>query len=133
MNYRELLKKQIIFFFKLLVLTLFVFGIHYYIFFSFFSEIELGLPLWLVYAVHFVLVYAIFTIINYRYRKGKTEIFNVFMVGTILKMVLVIFFLLPLILSDQKNKIPDVLNFFLPYFIFLGFEVYSIFTFFQKK
>lgn len=112
MNYRELLKKQIIFFFKLLVLTLFVFGIHYYTFFSFFSEIELGLPLWLVYAVHFVLVYAIFTIINYRYRKGKTEIFNVFMVGTILKMVLVIFFFTSLNSFRSKKQDSRCTKFF---------------------
>jgi hypothetical protein len=42
------------------------------------------------------------------------------------KMVLAILFLLPLLLSSLDDKIPDVFNFFIPYFIFLIFEIYSI-------
>ena len=133
MGYKDIIKTQLIFFSKLLVLSLILFGVHYYILYSFFNEIVFELPLALIYGVHFVLVYSIYTIVNYRYSRGKTEIFNIFMGGTLLKMCLIIVFLLPVILSEQKNKIPDVLNFFLPYFVFLGFEVYSIFSFLQKK
>lgn len=133
MSYQELLKSQSVFFVKLLGITILIFGVHYYIVLSFFNHYELQLPLWLIYAIHFILVYSIYTIINYRFHKGKTEVFNPFMIGTLLKMVLIIIFLLPVILSEEENKIPDVLNFFLPYFIFLGFEVYSIYQFLTKK
>ena len=133
MTYEILIKSQIKFFFKLLGVSGLLFLIHYYILYSFFETLQTTLQLWLIYCVHFFLVYAVFSIINFRYSKGKEDVFNVFMAGTLLKMVLIMLFLLPLILSDQKNKIPDVLNFFLPYFIFLAFEVYFISKFLSQK
>ena len=36
-------------------------------------------------------------------------------------------------LSDFEDKQPDVFNFFIPYFLFLFFEVYSLTRFLQKK
>lgn len=133
MSYQNILKNQFVFFLKLTGLSLLLFLVHYYIFISFFNELVLLLPLWLIYVVNFGLVYLLYTIINYKKDKGSDNIFNSFMTGTILKMILIIVFLLPVIVSEQENKIPDVLNFFIPYFIFLGFEVYSVFTFLSKK
>jgi len=52
---------------------------------------------------------------------------------TLLKMILAIVFLLPVFLSETENKQPDVFNFFIPYFLYLFFEVYSLTTFLQKK
>lgn len=45
---------------------------------------------------------------------------------SILKMVFSIFFLFPLIQSNFENKIPDVLTFFLCYFIFLFTESFIV-------
>lgn len=133
MLYHKLVKSQLKFFIKLALISALLFSVHYYILYSFFKSIVFSLELWLIYSVHFFLVFIIFSIINYRFHIGKKDIFNLFMLGTLLKMVLIIIFLLPLILSEQKNKIPDVLNFFLPYFIFLGFEVYIISQILNKK
>jgi hypothetical protein len=47
-------------------------------------------------------------------------------------MTVAILFLLPLLLSDFENKQPDVFNFFIPYFLYLFFEVYSVTKFLQK-
>ena len=48
-------------------------------------------------------------------------------------MILVIVFLIPLFLSNETEKIGDTINFFIPYFIFLAFEVYSINQFLTAK
>jgi hypothetical protein len=47
-------------------------------------------------------------------------------------MILAIMFLLPILLSDFENKQPDVFNFFIPYFLFLFFEVFALTRFLQK-
>ena len=73
-----------------------------------------------------------YTIINYRFSTGKTNVFNVFMILTFLKMIFAILFLLPVLLSDFENKQPDVFNFFIPYFMYLFFEVYALTKFLQK-
>lgn len=48
----------------------------------------------------------------------------VYIIGVLLKMFASIWFLYPFIKSDLINKIPDVINFFIPFFLFLIFEVY---------
>jgi hypothetical protein len=75
----------------------------------------------------------LYTIINYKYSKDKTTVFNVFMISTLLKMVLVIVFLLPLLMGEVKDKKPDFFNFFIAYFLFLIFEVYSITKFLNNN
>ncbi len=133
MDYRTFFISQGIFFVKLLFLALLLFGVHTYIIYFLVDQKIFFHPLWLVYCIHFLMVYTIYTFVNYRYFMGQTQVFNVFMLGTLLKMVLIVIFLLPVILSEMENKLPDVLNFFLPYFVFLAFEVYSITLFLQKK
>lgn len=133
MDFKAIAKTQLIFFVKLTLVTLLLFAIHSYLIHFFFNFVELILPLWLIYVFNFILVFIIFSIINFRYKTGKTDVFNVFMLGTLLKMVLILVFFLPIILSDQENKTLDTLNFFIPYFIFLAFEVYSISKFLVKK
>lgn len=113
----------------LLILTLFtilLFAIHWYINYHFFSPIELTLPLFTIYGFHFLTVLLIYTIINFRYSIGKKEILTFFMGATLLKMILCIVFLLPVLLNPNENAIMEVLNFFIPYFLFLAFEIVNI-------
>jgi len=91
------------------------------------------IPLWQIYVFHFVVTTLVYSVINFQYSNGKTEIFNLFLGFTLLKMILAIVFLLPVILSDMEKKQPDVFNFFIPYFLYLFFEVYSLTSFLQKK
>lgn len=125
-------KRELYFLLKLGLLTLIVAATHIYLFDSFFSEVAIYFPLWQIYAFHFFTVLLIYSVVNYKYSNGSDNIFNLFMGGTFLKMVLAFLFLLPFLLSDLESKKPDVMNFFLPYFIFLAFEIYSI-TFFLNK
>lgn len=119
-------KKINTFLLELLILSLTLFGLHSFLQFYLFNEFELFYPLWIIYLFHFFTVLFIYIIIYNRYTKGKKEVFNLFMLLTFLKTIAIIVFLLPLLISDMENKKPDVLNFFLTYFLFLAFEVYSI-------
>jgi hypothetical protein len=116
-----------------LAVSLVIFGIHSYLISYLATDFDFFFPLWQIYLFHFVVTTVLYTIINYKYSNGKTDIFNIFMVITFLKMTLAIVFLLPLLLSDFENKQPDVFNFFIPYFMYLFFEVYSVTQFLQKK
>jgi hypothetical protein len=114
-------------------LTVALFGIHAYLMYHFAQDLLLFFPLWHIYIFHLIVTTVLYSIINYRFHSGKTDVFNVFMIATFLKMILAIVFLLPLLLSDFENKQPDVFNFFIPYFIYLFFEVYSLTKFLQKN
>jgi len=125
-------KRQLDFLIKIILFSGLAYGIHSYLFHYFVAK-ELFFPIWQIYLFLFIVTLLIFTSINYRYSNGTTTIFNLFLGATILKMFLAIFFLLPLLLSAIENKKIDVLNFFIPYFLFLFFEVFTINTFLQKK
>jgi len=127
-------KRQAKFFIQLLVLSLTIVGVHSYLLHYFADNMLFFFPLWQVYIFHVIVTTVLYSIINYRYSSGKTDVFNIFMIATFLKMTLAIVFLLPLLLSDSfENKQPDVFNFFIPYFLYLFFEVYSLTLFLQKK
>lgn len=119
-------KEQSSFLFKLVLFSLVLGGTHFYLFDSFFSNLVTFFPLWKIYVFNIVAVLLMFTVINHHYSNGKKMVFNIFMIGTLLKMVLAILFLLPLLLSDIESNKADVFNFFIPYFFYLGFEIYSL-------
>ena len=129
----EFKKNQLGFFIQLIALSAVTFGLHSYLVHYFFDDVVVLFPLWQIYVFHVLVTTVIYTLINYRYSNGHKAIFNLFMGLTILKMVLSIAFLLPLFLSDLPNKQADVINFFIPYFIYLFFEVYSLTSFLQKS
>jgi hypothetical protein len=125
-------KRQTTFLLQLIGVSALLFAIHAYLLHHFAKEIYFFFPVWQIYTFHFIITFVLYTIINYRYSSGKKDVFNLFMVMTFLKMVLAILFLLPLILSEVENKQPDVFNFFIPYFLFLFFEVFALTRFLQK-
>ncbi|WP_296382427.1 hypothetical protein [Winogradskyella sp.] len=125
-------KRQLTFLLQLIGVSVLLFAIHSYLLYHFAKEIIFFFPLWQIYTFHLIITLALYTIINYRFSKGKKDIFNLFMVMTFFKMALAILFLLPLILSDFENKQPDVFNFFIPYFVYLFFEVFALTKFLQK-
>ncbi len=119
-------KEQISFLLQLVLFSLVLWGTHFYLFDSFFSDLSTFFPLWKIYAFNIITVLLIFTVINLRFSNGKKMVFNTFMIGTLLKMVLAILFLLPLLLSDIESNKADIINFFIPYFLYLGFEIYCL-------
>lgn len=124
--------RQLTFIVQNIALTLVLFGVHIYLV-SYFFHTVFFFPIWQIYAFHFVITTLLYTVINYKNSKGNTDVFNTFMILTLIKMALAIVFLLPLLLSDFEKKQPDIFNFFIPYFIYLFFEVYSLTQFLQKK
>lgn len=47
-----------------------------------------------------------------------------FIAATFIKMMVCVLFLLQFIQSDIENKVPDVIMFFIPYFLFLSFDTF---------
>ncbi|MEH6536916.1 MAG: hypothetical protein V7719_11015 [Psychroserpens sp.] len=126
-------KRETNFLIQLIALTALLFGAHGYLNYHFAKEVILFFPLWQIYVFHIITVVIIYTLINYRDSIGKTEVFNTFILGMLFKMILTMVFLLPWVLSKPEQKGVDLANFFIPYFIFLAFEVYSVVKFLQKK
>lgn len=125
--------RQLSFLLQNVAVTLILLGIHSYLLSHFAESTNFIIPIWQIYVFHFAVTTLLYSVINYQYSRGKTEIFNLFMGFTFLKMILSIVFLLPVLLSDSDNKQPEVFNFFIPYFLYLFFEVYSLTSFLQKK
>ena len=125
-------KRQLTFLLQLIAVTAILFGMHSYLLSYFAEDVAFFFPVWHIYAFHVLVTALFYTIINYRFSTGKTNVFNVFMILTFLKMIFAILFLLPVLLSDFENKQPDVFNFFIPYFMYLFFEVYALTKFLQK-
>lgn len=101
-------------------LTLFV--IQYYISNHFLKEIPFYNSVVSIYIFHVVAVvlsYFLLLLINKNYFSYTGYAFLGF---GILKMAFSIVFLMPLIKSNVEDKIPDVLAFFIPFFLFLFYE-----------
>lgn len=116
-----------------ILITLVLFFIHNTVLSNVLTKALLVLPLYQIYLFHFIVTTAIIFIVSYKKYQGNDNVFNLFIFFTLLKMVLVVVFLLPVFLSDVKNKNYDVFNFFLPYFIYLALEVYSITKLLNQK
>ena len=119
-------KRQVSFLLQLIVITLVLLVTHSYLHHYFSNSNALFFPIWQAYAFHVFVTTALYGIINYKYSFGQKAIFNLFMGMTLLKMILSILFLLPLFLSDFEAKRADIFNFFVPYFFFLFFEIFSL-------
>ena len=116
---------------KLLSLSIVLFAIHYYILVQFF-EVKLLLPLWLIYTFNATLVFIIFSVIKFYSKNKDNDLLKYFLGLSFIKMVLVIILLLPLFLKKSDHTQLEVFNFFIPYFLFLAFEIFSINKILQK-
>jgi len=117
---------QVEFIVQLIFISLVLFGVHSYLAHYFLHTTALFFPLWHIYLFHFFVTIILFSVLNYKYKSGQKNIFNFFMGLTLLKMILAVLFLLPLLVSDFEYKQADVFNFFIPYFLFLSFEIFSV-------
>lgn len=121
-----------VFLIKLIAFTAAVMGIHYYIVLTLFEDLQLYFPIWSIYLFNAVMVACVYSFIAYRASQGSKNVFNLFLSLTVVKMVLIIIFLLPVFMGKTDNVMPDTTNFFLAYFVLLGFEVLSLNYFFKK-
>jgi hypothetical protein len=125
-------KETIRFIIKLSILTVILFAVHYYILGQFF-EGKLYFPVWTIYAFNAVLVLLVYSLITYKNKQGSKKMYQLFLGLTIIKMILAIIFLLPLFFGKSEHAQLEVINFFMPYFLFLGFEIFSLNKFLQKS
>ena len=116
---------------RLIGFTILLFLIHMYIVFQFF-EGQLYFPIWTIYVFNAVLVCIVYMILNYKVNKGSKKMYELFLGLTMLKMILAIVFLLPLFFGKSDHSQLEVFNFFIPYFLFLAFEIFSLNKFLQK-
>ena len=127
-----MIKETTSFIIKLIGFAALLFAVHYYILIQFFDG-SLHFPIWTIYVFNAIMVFLVFTIINYKSKKGSKKIYQLFLSLTVIKMILAIVFLLPLFLGKSQHAQLEVVNFFIPYFVFLGFEIFSLSKFLQKS
>ncbi len=121
------------FLWQLLAFAAVLCGIHYYIFLTFFPEMPLYFPLWTIYAFNTLLVIVMYSVILYKVIKENKNAYTLFLTLTMVKMALAIIFLVPLFGGKAQHPQAEVFNFFIPYFLFLAFEIYAINKFLQKR
>jgi hypothetical protein len=117
---------------KLLGFSLLLFFVHYYVLAQFFSG-DLYLPLWAIYCFNSVMVLLVFLILRYYSSEQPANVLKYFLLLTLLKMGLAIVFLLPVFLKKSDHTQLEIFNFFIPYFLFLIFEIMGLTKFLQKS
>lgn len=125
-------KETMSFIVQLLIFTALLFAVHYYILIQFFVG-DLHFPLWTIYVFNAVLVCVVYSVLRYKSKKSPDKMYNLFLMLTMLKMALAIVFLLPIFLGKSEHAQLEVINFFIPYFLFLAFEIFSLNKFLQKS
>ena len=118
---------------KWLGFTAILFLVHYYISINFMADQELYFPLWSIYAFNAGMVLLVYLIIIFQVARGSDKPYNLFLILTIVKMALAMVFLSPLFADKSGNAVLDTVNFFIPYFIYLGFEVLQLNKFFKTQ
>ncbi len=117
---------------KLLGFSLALFALHHYVLMQFFDG-ELVLPLWIIYTFNALMVFVVYSVLNHFSKDKNKDMLKLFLSLTIVKMGLVIVLLLPLFLKKSDHTQLEVFNFFIPYFLYLGFEIFSLNKFLQKS
>src|SRR5690554_4889596 len=88
------------------------------------SDISLFNPIWKNFVLLLIMSLVTYGLVVFVHYIIKEYTGFAFIASIVFKMFVSLWFLLPLIESEFPNKIPDVINFFLPFFIFLGMEVW---------
>lgn len=130
---KAFLKSQLQVIAQAVLITAVLFFIHNTIISTAFPKLALILPLYKIYLFHLIVTTVVIVAVNYKSLQKESNVFNIFMLFTFVKMILALVFLLPVFLSTAKNRNYDAVNFFIPYFIYLAFEVFVITKLLQKQ
>ncbi len=107
---------------QLSIFTIVIYGIHHYILQSLFISVDFYFETWKIYAFQFITVSALIYFLQHRSKIKPDKVFNTFVILSLLKMVAVLIFLLPLFFNKSVNPKPTVFAFFIAYFVFLILE-----------
>lgn len=124
-----MIKRFLISIVYLFIISLILGVLHFY----FVRNLKLYIPIINIYLFNFILGILGLFLLNLVYEKFNDKVGYVFLGIGIFKMALSISFLMPLIESDFQNKVPDTLNFFFCYFIFLIIESVFVIKLLNKK
>ena len=116
---------------RILLVTVVLLAIHQYLIFQFF-EGPLIIPVWLIHVFNAVLVLIMYLILLRQVRSGQKKILYLFFGLTLLKMLLILVFLSPLVIKDSEFMRLEIINFFIPYFLYLALEISCIYKFLVK-
>jgi hypothetical protein len=86
-----------------------------------------------IYAFHIISALTVTAIIHWVYKSSQDHTGFAFMGTSLLKMLAAIVFLLPSFLADEKPDFGNILNFFIPYFLFLIFEATQVVKLINSK
>lgn len=106
----------------LFVYTLVLFTIHYLIIQQF-SSVIFFYQLWQIYLFLAITTLGVFSIVNFVHKNFSDKSGFAFTGLTLFKMAASIIFFIPLMQSEIVDKVPDIFNFFIPYFLYLILEV----------
>jgi hypothetical protein len=112
--------------------TVVLFLLHRYIL-SQFPEKYLYISLYKIYAFHLISVSLVIGVLRYFRAVRPERVFQLFVVLTIAKMLAAIAFLAPLFMGRSAHSQLEVINFFVPYFLYLGLEITGLNKFLQKS
>lgn len=116
---------------SILIFSLIIFLIHWVLdsVFSIITYYSIGS----IYLFHIISALAVAGIIQLVYVNSKDHAGFAFMGTSLFKMLAAVLFLLPGFLSEDKPSFMNILNFFVPYFLFLIFEAIQVIKLINPK
>ena len=109
-------------FIQLIVFTVLLFSLHVVLIQQYFSTHIFYVQTWKIYCFHLITVSVLIYFLDVRSKIKPAKTLQTFVLLSLLKMIAVLVFLLPLFLNKEINSRATVLSFFIPYFLFLFFE-----------
>ena len=79
---------------------------------------------WSIYLFHFLVTLTIFIALGFVKKTNAAYTGYAFLASSLLKMMASVVFLIPLIKLEDVSKLPDIIAFFIPYFLFLFLETF---------
>lgn len=116
---------------SILLFSIFIIVVHWVIDYVF--SIVTYYSLVSIYLFHVISALAVAGIIQLVYSNFKDQAGLAFMATSLIKMLAAILFLLPGFISDDKPNFSNILNFFVPYFLFLIFEAIQVIKLINPK
>lgn len=95
-----------------------------YLLLNFLFETDLFYPVWAIFLFHIFSTLINFSILLWVHDNFQDKTGFAFMGLGLVKMLAAVIFLLPLLLSGISSVFLNILAFFIPYFLFLGFETF---------
>ncbi len=114
------------------IFTILLFALHKYFQYFFFKEVELFHPIYSIYIFLFASLVVLFFFVTKAALNKPDTIFTAFAIGSLAKTGVAVLFFLPLFFNEAPNLNYTVFNFFIPYFLFLFFEIYQIIKLFER-